>query len=134
MDHDQLDRREWVRRYYSAADVLDPDAFVADLSEDVRICARGGETVGRHAVRAAVEQARATGLRSMRHEIGALWMPEPDVVIAEARVSYAYAKHTLGPFPVVTIFRWHNARVSDVRVYMDSSVRGAAQPPSAASG
>jgi hypothetical protein len=126
-----MDRLQWVRRHYAESAVaLDPDAFVAGLGDDVEVSRGTMIITGREAVRRNVEQLRAGGLLSMRHDIGGLWEPEPGVVIVEATVTYHYKTHSTPVLPVVTVFRWQEDEVVSIRVYMDSA-RPAETAPSA---
>ncbi len=117
-----VERKKWVLRHYTkGSDVLDAEVFAEGLSEDVRIVTGQGEASGLDEARAALERLRAAGVLAMRHDIQALWEPEPGVVVVEATVTYSLDVGALSPLPVVTIFRWRGAEVSDVRVYMDST-------------
>jgi hypothetical protein len=123
-----MDHLEWVRRHYAeSAVVLDPDAFVEGLGEDVRMSRGAAIIVGREEIRKAVEKMRAAGLLSIRHDISGLWEPEPGVVIAEATVTYRYVSEVTPAAPVVSVFRWRGDEVVDLRVYMDSA-RGPQRP------
>src|SRR2546422_7134519 len=81
-------RQDLVRSLFAAVDDMDVDGVAAHLSDDVVLAFGSSEPVAGKAGFEQTTVAFFAALRGLRHEIGDVWQPEPDVVITEMTVHY----------------------------------------------
>src|SRR2546423_15296791 len=114
-------RQDLVRSLFAAVDDMDVDGVAAHLSDDVVLAFGSSEPV---AGKAGFEQttiAFFAALRGLRHEIGDVWQPEPDVVITEMTVHYTRLDGGQLSLPCCNVFRFRGDLICDYRIYMDAN-------------
>lgn len=103
---------------FADIDTLDPDRFVAHLTEDVVFrFGNGDPLVGRNAVRDAVA-GFFTSITGMRHDLLALH-EDGDVVVVRADVSYTRQDGGVVVIPNADILTYQGSLVRDWQIYID---------------
>ncbi len=103
---------------FADIDTLDPDRFVAHLTEDVAFrFGNNDPLVGRAAVRDAVA-GFFTSIAGMRHDVLALY-EDGDVVVVKADTSYTRPDGAVVVVPNADILTYRGDLVRDWQIYID---------------
>lgn len=110
--------REWVRDTYVAVDAKDAEAYLRQLTPDVRWrFGNGPELVGHDAVRGALVPFFAA-LHSLSHVMTGQWRAG-DAVILESDVTYTRRDGTTVTLPAATIYRMRGDLACQGQIFMD---------------
>jgi ketosteroid isomerase-like protein len=112
-----------VRDLFDALDAGDISRALGLMTENVRFRFGSAEpTVGRAAV-AANATAMAGTVASLSHELLAVWtVKKPQAaVLCEMAVTYQRHDGSGLTLPCFNVFRLHDARIADYRIYMDAN-------------
>src|SRR5438128_2736436 len=114
-----LSHAERVRHLFAAVDTRDPAAPLEHLTDDIRFRFGNGPEVNGKAEfeRGGVDFFGSLG--GIRHDVTALWEPEPDVAIAEMQVHYTRLDGSRISLPCVNVFRFRDDLIADYVIYMD---------------
>ncbi|MFZ0974343.1 MAG: nuclear transport factor 2 family protein [Solirubrobacteraceae bacterium] len=109
-----------VRAIFGAFDAKDVSAFVAFMTDDVRLRLGNGEPVqGKPAFVEAVTAFLAS-VAGFRHEVLNVWS-DGDALVAEFDVDYTRLDGGEVTLPCCNVFRLRDGLVAEYRSYIDAS-------------
>ena len=110
---------QFVRDLFAAVDSGDAERVSRFVTDQVRFQFGSAEPLTGRAALAEASRKFAASLAGLRHELTALWEPEPGTVVAELRVTYRRHDGAELTLPCCNIFRLREGLVDDYRIYMD---------------
>ncbi len=109
---------DWLPALFETIDAMDPDAFVAFLTEDASFRFGSAPAVqGKAAVRDFIATFFG-GLDGLSHTISESW-DEGDTVLCEGEVTYRLPDGRRVALPFLNAFRMRGDLIADYRIYAD---------------